>query len=133
MFVAFCEISYSAVIKLKFENIRNDKGSILILLFSTADGFPDQYSKAIRQYRIPVLQARAGIVIDSLATGNYAISIVHDENNNIKLDKNLIGIPSEGIGFSNNPTVLFSSPNYEKCKFEVNKNQTDVEIKLKYF
>ncbi len=32
--------------------------------------------------------------------------LTHDENDNGKLDTNLVGMPVEGYGFSNNPQVM---------------------------
>lgn len=124
---------YSAEIKITFDNIRNDKGSVLILVFSKAKGFPDEHTKAIRQYRVPVVNARDGIVIDSLTAGYYAISAVHDENSNSQLDKNFLGIPKEGVGFSNNPKVVLSAPNFNKCKFLVNNSDLEINMKIIYF
>ena len=125
--------AYSAEIKITFDNIRNDKGSILILIFNQADGFPDKHTKAIRQYRVSVKKAREGVKIDSLVSGYYAISAVHDENSNSKLDKNFMGIPKEGVGFSNNPKILFSAPNFKKSKFLLNRMIYELNVKMIYF
>ena len=39
----------------------------------------------------------------NLPAGNYAVQVMHDENENNKLDTNFMGMPIEGYGFSNNP------------------------------
>jgi uncharacterized protein (DUF2141 family) len=44
-------------------------------------------------------------------------SIFHDENKNLKLDKNWRGILKEARGFSNNPAILGSPPSFDKAKF----------------
>ena len=67
-----------------------------------------------------------------LAPGKYAISIIHDENNNDKLDTNFIGIPKEGFGFSNNPRIMFGPPSFEKASFEINQAHV-ILIEMKYF
>ena len=38
---------------------------------------------------------------ENVKPGNYAIAVFHDLNGNGKLDRNLIGLPSEPYGFSN--------------------------------
>lgn len=38
--------------------------------------------------------------------GTVAVRVFHDENGNGELDQNLLGIPKEGYGFSNNPRVM---------------------------
>ena len=50
--------------------------------------------------------------------GNYAVQVMHDENDNNKLDTNFLGIPSEGYGFSNNPNVMRRA-HFDEARFEV--------------
>ncbi|MFK7830184.1 MAG: DUF2141 domain-containing protein [Congregibacter sp.] len=42
------------------------------------------------------------ITLHDLSPGNYAAKIYHDANENGDLDRNLIGLPTESYGFSNN-------------------------------
>ena len=42
------------------------------------------------------------VVFENLKPGKYAVSVLHDANKNKDLDKNKLGIPKEGFGFSNN-------------------------------
>lgn len=64
-----------------------------------------------------------------LAPGNYAISVMHDENGNGKLDSNILGIPKEAYGFSNNPRVM-RKPTYDEAKFELGSSDKTVRIDL---
>ena len=45
-------------------------------------------------------------VVSDLAPGQYAVIVMHDENDNGKFDMNFMGIPAEGYGYSNNPRVM---------------------------
>lgn len=65
----------------------------------------------------------------NLAPGNYAISVMHDENGNGKLDSNILGIPKEAYGFSNNPRVM-RKPTYDEAKFELGSSDKTVRIDL---
>ena len=59
------------------------------------------------------------------------MNILHDENNNSKIDKGLL-LPKEGIGFSNYQTIgLRNRPNFSKASFELNTDKT-VEVKVIY-
>jgi uncharacterized protein (DUF2141 family) len=42
--------------------------------------------------------------------GRYGGVSIHDENSNMKLDRNFFGISEEGFGFSNNPRAMLSAP-----------------------
>lgn len=70
------------------------------------------------------------VVFDKLKPGTYAISVIHDENENTKLDTKM-GIPKEGIGFSNNVMGSFGPPSFEKASFTVVDEKT-LTIRLTY-
>lgn len=71
-------------------------------------------------------------VLNQLQQGKYAISVMHDSNNNRKMDFNWMGYPSEQFGFSNNPTILFGPPVFEECQVSVKEGEeTVVNVSLK--
>lgn len=72
------------------------------------------------------------IVFENLKPGRYAFKFFHDENKNEKLDVNWLGIPKEGFGFSNNPSMTFGPPSFDKTIFEL-KESTLIKCKPKYF
>jgi uncharacterized protein (DUF2141 family) len=57
-----------------------------------------------------------------LLQGDYAFAIYHDENKNSKLDKNMLGVPTEYYGFSNNARRTFSAPSFQESSFDLNKD-----------
>lgn len=65
--------------------------------------------------------------------GTYAVAIVDDQNGDRKLNKDFFGIPTEGFGISNNPTVSVQtgSPEFRDASFLLNKNTT-IKIVVKY-
>ncbi len=67
-----------------------------------------------------------------LPSGDYAVALFHDENGNGKLDTSL-GIPREGIGFSNNPRLLFGPPRFAAASFAVTNLAVDETVRMKYF
>ena len=54
-----------------------------------------------------------------LAPGEWAMALTQDLNNNNKLDKNFLGIPTEPFAFSNNVRPRFAAPKFQECKFTV--------------
>lgn len=120
-------------IKLTITNLRNDKGFVLVSLFKEGAGFPDEGEKAFRKDKVTIINKRAVIIFPNLPTGSYAISILHDENNDLKMNKNALGIPKEGYGFSNNVTGAFGPPSYNRAKFSHRDNSlTQVAIRARY-
>ncbi len=65
--------------------------------------------------------------------GSYAASVLHDENKDGELETGMLGIPKEGVGFSNDPRIIKGTPSFEKTRFEFNEGNREVEIAVKYF
>lgn len=64
--------------------------------------------------------------------GRYGVVVIHDENSNMKLDRNFFGVPKEGFGFSNNPRVVVSAPSFQAASVAVRCPSTQVDIRLIY-
>ena len=62
--------------------------------------------------------------------GTYGIKIYIDKNNNNKFDFNIIGIPKEQFGFSNDAISLLGPPSFKNASFDVLDNKT-IYIKMK--
>lgn len=116
----------------KFEKIRNDQGSIKYLVFNNEEGYPDNLKLSVKSGSVATKDVANGIVLENLEPGSYSVSVIHDENDNDKLDTNFLGIPKEGFGFSNNPMVMFGPPSFNKTKVEVSKD-SEIMIEMKYF
>ena len=111
------------------ENLRNSKGVLQVALYNKDGSIPDEQYK--NYYKIQTTNIESGnaeITFKNLSKGRYAINILHDENNNSKIDKGLI-LPKEGIGFSNYSSIgLTNRPNFKKASFDLFQ---DKEIKVK--
>jgi uncharacterized protein (DUF2141 family) len=57
---------------------------------------------------------------------------MHDVNKNGELDKNALGIPKEGFGFSNDAAGTFGPPGFDKAKF-ILPRAGELVITLKYY
>src|SRR5450755_1266464 len=67
-----------------------------------------------------------------LNAGAYAISVFHDENSNGRLDTNLMGIPREGVGASNNAKGHFGPPKFDAAAFRFSGSRLEVKITVNY-
>ena len=88
-------------IHVEIVGLRNDKGQAVCALFSSAVDFPKNMEKAVARANSVISNRQAGCDFPRVDPGSYAISVIHDENSNGKLDTNLMGIPREGVGASN--------------------------------
>jgi uncharacterized protein (DUF2141 family) len=114
---------------------RNAEGKADALLFVRPNGFPDDDSKAVDTDEAPIdpKTMSAQIVFKGVPRGFAAVTVLHDENMNRKMDKNFIGIPKEGYGTSNNPRKASHNPSWDEAKFQVNRPQETIQIRLIYW
>jgi uncharacterized protein (DUF2141 family) len=74
----------------------------------------------------------AQVTFKDLPQGTFAVSVLHDENGNGKMDKNFVGMPKEGYGASNNPKKKKRAPTFDEAKFSLNSTGQTIEITLIY-
>jgi len=129
--IALNSFSQNTSLQVDLSGLRNAKGHVLVSVFRTEAGFPDDPSKAVQKQRVAVNGDKAVAKFNALPIGTYAVAVLHDENDDLKMDKNFVGIPKEGYGFSNNAIRLTGPPSFKEASFEHDKNQV-LEIKVKY-
>jgi uncharacterized protein (DUF2141 family) len=115
-FFSTLALSQSASLTVKFQGLRNQKGYILVGLFNKAEGYGVR-KHVIRGGKVSAKAAEYTFTFDDLPPGNYALSSYHDENNDDRINFNLIGFPKEDYGFSNNVYGPFGNiPSFDKAK-----------------
>ena len=96
-------LALDATVTVTVTGIRNAKGKIAVLAFSTKEGFPDQPAKALAQAVADARNGTVTVTLKKLPAGKLAITVLHDEDANGKLNRNLFGVPVEGVGMSGKP------------------------------
>ncbi len=121
-----------ASVKIESDSLRNDEGNFRCLLFDSKVGFPGKVDQAYRRQSTPIAKGRAKLSFKEIPPGIYAVACIHDENLNRKLDKNFLGIPKEGFGFSRNPKIVVSAPKFSEAQFRVEETNQSFHIRMKY-
>ena len=116
-----------STVTLKIDGVDIAVGEIRIAIFDSENRYMENPSLA---EIVPVSQTNIEWQIENLAYGQYAIAVYHDKNKNGKLDTNMLGIPLEEYGFSNNARGRFGPASWSQAKFTVNKRTTVHRILL---
>jgi len=114
------------------KNIRSSKGQIGFCLFKTSLGFPKHPEKAIQRAFVKMDGNSAEYTFTNVPFGTYAVCVFHDENDDKKINTNFIGIPTEGVGVSNNVKGHFGPPKFDDAKFNFTKAGQTLTISLTY-
>ena len=112
-------------------NIRNTNGQIGFCLYKTSVGFPHPEKASLVSFT-KISSTACTYTFASVDTGTYAISIFHDENSDKTLNTNLLGIPKEGVGVSNNAKGHFGPPKYDAAKFDFDGSNKTITISITY-
>ena len=113
----YTEFNGNISLDIEIENLKSNKGNINVLI---SDESKNEIASATF---IKVKGLKAEVSFDSIYPGKYAIQFYHDENQNGKLDMNLIGIPKESYGSSNNVKPILGPPKFEKMLFSLTENK----------
>lgn len=81
--------------------------------------------------RLSVLASVHEVTFNNMTPGEWSLLLIHDSNQNGKLDKRF-GIPREGFGFSGNPPIRFGPPSASDVHFEVPAGLSRQNIRMRY-
>jgi uncharacterized protein (DUF2141 family) len=104
-----------ATLTVKVERVKTNLGPVFCDLFNAAEGFPGPSPIVGGTVR---LEATAEPVCSwkDLPAGEYAVSVIQDENDNGTLDTSAFGAPVEGYGASNNVLPATSAPRWSDSR-----------------
>ena len=104
----------------------SNKGTLIVGIYTNENDFlKNQFKSDV----IKIKNNEAFVIFKNLAAGEYAVSFIHDENNNKKMDTNFFGIPKEKYGCSNNARGFMGPPKYVDAKFRLTENRS-IEISI---
>ena len=118
-------------LKIHVTGFRNQKGQAGGAVYASPAGWPENTKDALVYGGFAIVGNHATEVYE-IPPGRYGVVVIDDENRNHKLDRNFLGIPTEGFGFANNPHVLLMAPSFQKASVNVGCPVTEIEIHLIY-
>ncbi|MDQ2792438.1 MAG: DUF2141 domain-containing protein [Bacteroidota bacterium] len=117
-------------VKVVVSSLVSTTSTVKLYFYNTREGFLKSgkwaYMRAVKPDGKPEIE----LSID-LPRGEWAVSLTQDLNNNNKIDKNFLGIPTEPYAFSNNIRPTVAAPGFDECKFMVSGPGRVVSIVLK--
>ena len=112
-------------------NIQSGAGNVMLGLFYSAASFPKAVAKGTQAPASARDAAgRVTLVLRDLAPGQYAFSAYHDLNGNGQLDNNLMGLPTEPYGFSNNARGSFGPPSFQAASITLPAQGLTLELQV---
>lgn len=125
----------STQLAVEISGLSDPEGQVCLNLFDSSQGFPSNRDEALQTECIVTPEEEAPLVVtfESLTPGSYAVSVFHDANSDGEFNRNFVGMPTEGFGFSRNPAALTGPPDFGEAVVLVAGAETKIEIELSYF
>lgn len=112
--------------------LRSDNGDVVVSLFENEIGFPDSMELALQNIHVPIQGGEAEVSFKEVPYGQYAISVLHDEDKDLQMKQGLFGQPLEGFGFSGFSQSRFGPPSFQKVSFYLLSQQREIRVWMEY-
>ncbi len=122
----------TAKLTIVVDSLSSKQGEVCMRIYTKEQGFPQSTIGVVQSGCTKIIGRAATKEFYGLKYGTYAVALFHDEDGNGKLNTNFLGIPREGFGISNNPTLKLSTPKFKNASFSLRENVT-IKIGMKYF
>ena len=123
----------AADLSIEVRGVRSADGRVYVAVHGpeSKDTFPsgDDIVSGLRE---PARIGTLHFVVNDLSAGRYAVNAFHDENDNGEFDTNLVGIPSEGYGFANDPSTTFGPADFEEAAVTVGETSGVAVLTMSY-
>jgi uncharacterized protein (DUF2141 family) len=113
----------------QIEGLSDSEGYVMVSVFGSEEAYKEGSPKTAKA-KVEVADQKALAVFNDLKYGIYAVAVFHDRNANGKMDRNILGIPKESYGYSNNVRGSFGPPSFTKARFEFDSPEKQIKIKL---
>ena len=123
----YCSTALSADLSIRLLGLEQIKGEVFVVVYDTAQGMKNH--QAFKADIRTVTEKNMLINFRDVPEGEYAVMVYQDLDGNKKLNRNLIGIPNEPYGFSNNPSLM-GPPSFEQLRFQHTERANELSISL---
>ncbi len=118
------------VLEVEVAGVRSDRGHVLAAVCDRRE-FLGKHCRLNGS-----AEARPGSVlvrVISVPPGTYAVQAWHDENDDGRIDRDMLGIPREGIGFSRDAPIRLGPPSFGDAQLDVGEGGGRTVLRLRYF
>jgi uncharacterized protein (DUF2141 family) len=107
-------VPHAAPIEIVVEGVRSARGLVHVDVCTEAMFLKDCRWSA----DVPAVAGTTIVTVPDVPPGRYAVQAFHDANADHKVDRNLLGFPTERVGFSNDAPVHFAPPKFADAAFD---------------
>lgn len=123
-------VGSTANLTVKVEGVDGSMGHVLVAVCTE-----DQFLGAgcTSTGKVPAAPGAVTILLTNVAPGVYAVQAFHDENDNMDIDRSLLGFPKEGMGFSNDAPMRYGPPQFADAAITIGAEDAATSLRMRYF
>ena len=120
----------AASVTVTVTGVRDNQGVVRVAICPRAD-FLHPHCPYVG--RVPSEPGSVAVMINGVPPGLYAAQAYQDANDNGALDRNWLGLPKEGMGFSNDAPMRLGPPSFGDAAFTLGPGSAAISFRLEYF
>ena len=124
-FVSTAQDKEGVTITVTIENVLSNEGKILGAVHTDATFMKGQ---GIANKTVDAVKGAVTLTFENIKPGTYAIMLLHDSNNNKRMDFEANGMPKES--YATTGELTFGPPSFDNSKFEVKDADLDFRIRF---
>lgn len=118
-----------ATLEIVIDNVRDAQGTVRVAVCSQAQ-FLGENCEHVAQ--APAHGGSVTVRVEGVAPGTWAVQAFHDDTGTGKIERNFLGMPKKGLGFSNDARFRFGPPRWDDAVFRLGPNGGVVHVPLRY-
>lgn len=119
----------AAELRVRVEGVPAPAGRILVALYDGAEAF--EAGRRAGGIAIPAREGNVTAVFEGVPPGRYGVVVLQDLDGDGKLRRNLLGMPAEPFGFSNDALGVLGPPDFDSMAFDVAEPLTAITLHLR--
>ena len=119
----------AADLEVRIDGLRSAEGDVRVALHrQVGEGsFPGDAGVVSASFR-RAAEGAVRFVFADVAPGAYAVAAFHDADGDGALNQNIVGMPTEGHGFSNGARGFMGPPSFEDAAVTVGESEVVVSV-----
>jgi uncharacterized protein (DUF2141 family) len=121
--------THENVLRVMVQDVRSSRGHVRVDVCTRSEFL----SRCRYSGSAPATRGVTMVEVGDLPPGVYAVQAYEDRNDNRAVDRNLIGIPTEAVGFSNDAPVRLHGPSFGAASFTFAGGEQTISLRLRRF
>ncbi|MEL7335081.1 MAG: DUF2141 domain-containing protein, partial [Planctomycetota bacterium] len=118
------------LVTLHLQGVEKQSGSYRIAVYDSTEAFNRPDTATLLQ-AIPVgVDAQNSMTFTADPSRPIAVAVYHDVNDDSQLNKNVLGIPLEPYGFSNNARKMTGPPSFQDAAVQLKLPTTEITVSV---